>query len=483
VNITINNVRLTWRGPIAQFLRDTTEEIDLEGALSSGKTTACLWKCFNLTQEYPGIWGFMCRYADGDTRSKLGPAWEEVCQLAGAAPRWYPDELFYEFPNRSRVYMFGLKSPDHLSRYAKLRGLGVAFIYNDQTEELPGDFSGELRARIRQAGYPHQLIYSPNPPNVTHWLAKEFPENQNIPGRRYYAVSLYDNAHNLPKETIERLERAYPPTHAKHRSVIMGRRGLNVTGEPVYAKAFRRGIHEVPTIYNPYANLLEAFDFGKHHPCYVVAQRPYTGGMTFLGGVMGQDMFLEDFLPIVKELRGLWFPKIQAVQTCCDPAGSHQSSQGLRYTAVQLLQEAGWAPTWKENANSPDTREAVIERLAGHMRRRTGSGEAFSVNNDPSHWLLVNDDGPQPMGFLADGFEAGYVWSEHFVSVGRKQIRQPKKDGWYEHGQNCAEYLELNFGAEQMTQEDEDKRALERRRLQQLTGQNRAPRSRTGWMR
>ena len=51
-----------------------------------------------------------------------------------------------------------------------------------------------------------------------------------------------------------------------------------------------------------------------------------------------------------------------------------------------------------------------------------------------------------PWKFLADGFEAGYVWDEHFVSVGSKQIRKPKKDGWFEHGQNCHEYLELNFG-------------------------------------
>jgi hypothetical protein len=35
------------------------------------------------------------------------------------------------------------------------------------------------------------------------------------------------------------------------------------------------------------------------------------------------------------------------------------------------------------------------------------------------------------------------------VSVGSKQIRRPKKDGWYEHGQNCCEYLELNFGGAQ----------------------------------
>ena len=32
------------------------------------------------------------------------------------------------------------------------------------------------------------------------------------------------------------------------------------------------------------------------------------------------------------------------------------------------------------------------------------------------------------------------------MSVGSKQVRKPKKDGWFEHGQNCHEYRELNFG-------------------------------------
>jgi len=39
------------------------------------------------------------------------------------------------------------------------------------------------------------------------------------------------------------------------------------------------------------------------------------------------------------------------------------------------------------------------------------------------------------------------VWDVHMVSVGTKQMRKPKKDGWFEHGMNYAEYLELNFGS------------------------------------
>jgi hypothetical protein len=50
------------------------------------------------------------------------------------------------------------------------------------------------------------------------------------------------------------------------------------------------------------------------------------------------------------------------------------------------------------------------------------------------------------------------------VSVGNKQIRKPKKDGWFEHGMNCTEYLELTFGADKPTEEAKARRASQQRR-------------------
>ena len=88
----------------------------------------------------------------------------------------------------------------------------------------------------------------------------------------------------------------------------------------------------------------------------------------------------------------------------------------------------------------------MIERTAGLMRRRTAGGAECFVVAEDDRWLRLSADQVVQERFLADGFEAGYVWSEHVVSVGRKQFRQAKKDGWFEHGQNAAEYCELTFG-------------------------------------
>ena len=429
---------MTWAGPVGKFMQDATPEIDLEGALSSGKTTACLWKEFNAYHAMPGIWGHIGRYGDGETQTKVRPAFEQVCHEAGSIPTWSAKELAYEFPNGSKCYAYGLKSPDALSRYSKMRGMGVARIYNDQTEELPEDFSLELRLRLRQPEYPHQLTFSPNPPNVTHWLAQQFPADNRFPNRRYYSVSIHDNAHNLPPALMAAALAAYPPEHAKHRSVILGLRGMNVTGEPVYKGAFVRAIHEVETAYDPKLPMEMALDFGKNHPCAIFRQVSPLGQVRFLGGILGQQLYLDDFLDLVLRYRAQWFPDPVEVRECCDPAGASDTSHGTQ-GAISILNKRGIYPRSIPSANSPAMRLAAVERMASQMRKRGADRlEAFVINAEFDHWLTVSERGSTPDRFLADGFEAGYVWDEHFVSTGNKQVRKPKKDGWYEHGQNCA---------------------------------------------
>lgn len=465
-------VRMVWRGPVVTFLRDETRLVDLEGALRSGKTTACLWKEHTKLMQYPGMASLLCRWSDADTEGKLKPPWRAICQTAATPCKWNPDEQYDELPNGSRAYIFGLKAADQTLRYSKLRGLTVARIYNDQTEEVPYDVFLELCARLSQPNYPQQATFSPNPTSPNHWLAQEFPEDNRESGKRYIRLSVYDNAHNLSPDTIRGLEKAFPPGHAKHRPMVWGLRGLNVIGEPCYRGAFQRAIHERPLAYEPDWPLCEAIDFGKHHPCIVWGQFPPTGGLHLLGGVLGQNVWLEEFLPMAQAYRALWFPHIRTLQTCCDPAGTHDHGHGIRENALQVVKRfypVDHQVVYRENSNAPDVRVAMVERIAGHMRRRSTWGEAFAIDGtrdeqgETARWVRVSKDGPQAFGFVADACEAGYVWDEHFVSVGSKQVRKPKKDGWYEHGMNCVEYLELNFGGGQATQAEEEARTIRQR--------------------
>lgn len=466
---------LEFKGKLAEFMDDTTREIDIEGALSSGKTTACLVKMRRAIEDFPGVECFIFRYSGTDTDTKLRPAFEKIClsEYPNALPKWDAKELVYDFPNGSICYAFGIKAVDKLSRYSKLRGLGVARIYNDQTEELPKDLGEELRSRMRQPGYAHQLIFSPNPPGTDSWIAKQFPENpaKILPGRKLYQISLYDNAHNLPAEMISGSEAAFPVEHAKHKAVIMGQRGPNVIGESIYENTFKRSLHVQPVTYNPDQVLLEGFEFGKKNPAWVCAQRRYHGGLAFLGGIIGEGMFLEDFLPVVKQYRREWFPRLtrENVRTCATMSQSLAAVTSTRFTGLSVLRENELPAQWRDNTNSPDVVQALIERFAGYMRRRTVTGEeSLIVNSDDTHWLKVSREGIEPCPFIAQAFEAGYVWDEHTVSVSNNEVRQPKADDWFEHGMRCCEAIELHFCADQPTDAQRQARAQQARDREQM---------------
>jgi hypothetical protein len=506
--ITEREVRMLWRGVVAEFMQDTTRLIDFEGAFRVGKTTAALWKVFNSCMAYPGINWLICRYSDGDTQTKLKPPWRAICRQAGVRVDWDSTEMCDVFPcikdgepcpagdhghcggKRSRVYIFGIKSQDQTSRYGKFRGMTLAGIYNDQTEELPHDVFQEMMGRLSQRGYPHQLLLTPNPPEETHWLADEFPEDNHILGRKYYSAPIHANSHNLPDDTIPGLIQAYPPSHPKHRSAVLGKRGLNVIGKPVYGgdpekglqPMFVRETHERFLKFNPHLPLITSIDYGKHHPCMLFAQYTPWSQLHVLGGIMGLNLYLEDFAPIALRHRAEWFPEVPYHDECCDPAGTHDNSQGVRNNGLQVLKDLGLNPRYDETSNAPDVRYAMVERIGGLMRKMTPQGWAFSVEKDRSKWLLVSQDAVKQWPFLADGLEAGYVWDEHWVSVGSKQVRKPKKDGWYEHGQNCLEYVELNFGGAQPSAQQRERQA-ERARATAVRKAQQDPGERFSWRR
>jgi hypothetical protein len=446
-------VTMCWRGKQWDALTDPTPALDIEGALRASKTTIALWKELTALVDQPGLHTILARWTEDATHSILKPMWRAVLAQAGVRATWNALEHYDELPNGSWAYIRGLKAQDQQTRYGKFRGLTLGRAYIDQAEEVPRDIYHELKARLSQAGYPHQIVITPQAVDENHWIAKEFPADNTIPHRRYIPLSVYDNAHNLDAETIRNLEETYPVGHPKRITLIEGRRGMNVIGDPVYAGAFNRRIHERALACNPSLPLEEAIDFGKHHPCWICRQVDPFGAVLMLGGVQGEDLFLDDFMRTVTRYRTEWFPAVKELKTCCDPAGSHQSSQGLRQNGVDILR-AHYPPRHRiqfvDNSNAPDVRLAMIEELARAMRARTPTGEGFGV--DDTRWLLVSPRrGVQRWPFYADGCESGYVWSAHTISVAHKPQRQPTKDGWYEHAQNCAEYLQLNFSPRRTT--------------------------------
>lgn len=447
---------VVWRwGPGAsQALTSKIRYIDLEGGIRAQKTTAlCAWIA-NGSIEYPGMHSFLCRYTDDALTSILKPTWRAYCATSGIAVEWNAqEECDVVLATSSKVFLRGLKSSDDTQRYAKLRGPTIARFGIDQAEELPSDFWPEIQGRLSQPGFPQQAMITPQPVNENHWIAKEFPEDQSNPNHLYIRTNCYDNRVNLGDDYIAELERIYPIGSAKRRTLLEGRRGLAVKGQPVYLGAFRRDVHAAPVQINPQLPLYEAWDYGHSHPCVVWGQI-FAGRLVMLGACMGEDLSIDQFAPIALECRAQWFPKILEVLTTGDPAGLAESSQGLPVTLKQIMADHGIYITAVDGANRPEIRDQAIQLLNRYMTRTALDGaSAFQVH--PDRCVLVGADGVKYIPFLADAFEAGYVWDEKARQGLTANIRKPKKDGFYDHCMNCCEYLVLAFGPSNVTEKDE----------------------------
>lgn len=456
-------MEVVWRwGPGAsEALQATERYIDLEGGIRAQKTTAlCAWIAIGAV-EHPGSNSFLCRYTDHDLSAILKPKWREYCAASHITVNWNAQEECDEIrvgATISRVYLKGLKSSDETQRFSKLRGPTLSRFGIDQAEELPPDYWPEIQGRVSQPGFPQQIMLTPQPVNPDHWIAKEFPEDNRRPGFKYIRTNCYDNRVNLGDAYIEELERIYLEGTADRRTLLEGRRGLASKGIPVYKDSFRRGAHVNNALrMNPQVPLVECWDYGHSHPCVVWLQL-FAGQLLILGGVMGEDMSIDQFAPIALEARAQWFPNPMEILTTGDPAGLAQSSQGLPETLKDILATLGIYITCVDGANRVEVRDQAIKVIARYMSATSMGRPGFQVNEQRFTVVSKDSSGNPSISFrpvLADGFEAGYVWGKSATSGPNVNIRQPKKDGYYDHSQNCVEYGVIAYGPMGMTQKDE----------------------------
>lgn len=456
-----------WNEAQSRFMLATPEVaayVDFEGAVRAGKTTPLVSKIHDYALRYPGIPIAITRWTQDGLDAQLKPRWREVCRLHGTNLTWNADEQFDQLDNGSMVYLRALKASEGTARYGKLAGLTLAILAIDQPEEVPEDvYRAYVPARLSHPDYPHQLLLTPNPPGLDHWIAQEFPIDNSRPGRLYIRTTVYDNREVLGEAYIRSLEEAYPEGTALRSRFIDGRRGLAVVGSPVYQGYFSRKVHERPLALDPEVPLLESWDFGHRHPCVTWHQVLPWGEWRVLGGVMGTDLYIEDFAPAVVGLRAQWFPHALTVWSTGDPAGASENSQGTKLNAERVLQEQDIALRLVPGANHPEKRNYAIQVLAGYMRRASiRGGQSFGVDN--ARWLVVDASGATKTLFCADGLEAGYVWDERSVATTTSpNTRRPRKDGYYDHSMNTLEYAALSFGPAQPSKVDMQK--LERQAL------------------
>jgi len=216
-------------------------------------------------------------------------------------------------------------------------------------------------------------------------------------------------------------------------------------GGPVSGGYFQRPLHVVEDLAcHPEAPLCEGWDFGHSHPCVVWAQFLPIGALQVLGGVMGTTMFIEEFCPNALQYRTQWFPKALEVLSTGDPAGESFSPHGAATSAFDVLAKHKVRLQSIPSANRVERRDVAIQSIAGCMQCLTGTGPASCV---APRFVVVTSRGSQETPVLVDGFDAGYVWdTKNTASTSNPNTRRPLKDGYYDHAQNCLEYILHAYG-------------------------------------
>jgi len=161
------------------------------------------------------------------------------------------------------------------------------------------------------------------------------------------------------------------------------------------------------------------WDFGYHHPAVLFIQETGSHHHVVFDELMGTDIFLQDFVPMVLEKMERLKEKFSYVKDFCDPAGKQPKSTGK--SDLEILREFDIRPTWAQ-FEIKDTINYVRNSLTTTMA-------------DGMPVLLV-DAGNCPI--LVDGLSGGYRYAPAKEGKAAKEL--PLDDGYYEHLQDCLRY-------------------------------------------
>lgn len=499
-------IHRTWNPPQSKFLRirgqasGQIQYVDIEGAIGSGKTTAPAWKLVDYCTAYPGIHTAIAAWTDemlGPPKTAfLAAAREQGFAVEAGTLTWHgaQGEEYYQFEGYgSRVYVRSMKASEEDMRYMKLAGLSLSILWIDQPEPVPKDvYDAYVPARLRQPGFPHEVWLSPNPLDDSHWLSKEFPidPHRRAPNYHYIRTTLYHNKAAVGAQFIADMEQKHPPGAALRHRFIDGTRGPMTRGKPIYGGDFKRAMHS-PVDVDPLEEspILQAHDFGTKHPAVVWSQLTWWGQFRILGSIEGDDMFIETFIPILKEWRTEWFGECHPLVTC-DPSGGKATRDGTMQNGVKVLQQHDIFPEYGEDFNQPTRISYAMETIGGFLTRTVTQpiwvddrcpycvnhkphgqfGErlprqfvvsggsvlhgrqvpAFLIH--PTRHLVVSNADVEERSPLLNGFMGGYVYGLN-VPVGGVNVKRPFKDEIHDHTMRCVEYTIQQFGKVRMAEE------------------------------
>lgn len=377
------------------------------GAFGSGKTATGCIEGIMLSVEHPGNIGLVARKSLPELRMTTMKRFLEFLPPEMVLKNNKVErELHIRSSNGSpSIIHFG--PLDEIDRYKSLE-LGWFFI--DEASETTEDMWKVLIGRLRLKGVRLCGMLATNPTTTNHWIYRRWV-SQPAPGHELFRGKTEENKDHLPEGYVEELRKNYPEDWQKR--YLDGEFGVIQAGERVYPD-FVMELHAKPLRHTPGRPIHRGWDFGLRRPCVVFAELPQGGGIKILHTILGENKDIYEFAETVQRYTLTHWPE-ERVEDYCDPSGVNLHDNGK--SSIQALNDKRIYP--KHRRSSPEDRATEIRRL---MRKRIeGREEAFQI--DPSN------------SYLIEGFLGGYVLDEK---------GKPKKDGYFEHGQDALGYLVAN---------------------------------------
>jgi PBSX family phage terminase large subunit len=154
-------------GNATALIESTEHQVILSGPAETGKTYACCEKLHRLCSRHPGTQAAIVRKTYQSMPGSVLQTFAKV--IVGSGVTCYGGEKpqWYDYPNKSRVWVGGMDHPD------KVLSSERDAIYVNQAEELDLSDWETLRTRAtgRAAHVPHPQVFGDcNPGTSTHWI-------------------------------------------------------------------------------------------------------------------------------------------------------------------------------------------------------------------------------------------------------------------------------------------------------------------------
>lgn len=379
------------------------------GGKGGGKTKFCIEELKACALESPGTTYLVARKT---IPSLKDTTWRELLESL-------PDGLIKDYNkadrnitliNDSRFIGRPLEDPK------KFDSLQISGFLIDEADENPKEIYDTLKTRVREMMRSpsgrlivprYRTMLSLNPTEEDHWIPRLF---LNSPPRdhKLFFCSTLDNLDNLPPTYLQTLKDTY--SEDMQQRMIYGMFGRVHKGRPIFPQ-FRKGCYIEPLTYDPKSTIFRGWDFGYNKPACIWLQF-INGQARVLAEKIGSQIYLEDFIPLCRQVEQELFPSHPLYKDFCDPHGADESDKGQ--TSVSILNDHGIYPVYRKTFI-----EEGVKAIKELLDTKNEKGEPrFLI-----HARCKN---------LIEGFNGGY----HRLDGEDR----PEKDGYYDHAMDALRY-------------------------------------------